>query len=74
MVRDMFMREPVSIQEGPCTKFACTYGLFHVSPMQPVLRSLNGAISRMCSVIGRVQPPAYANILFEYLSSVGKRY
>ena len=69
-VRHMFLREPVPIHERPRTKFAGTNVLQHVFAMQLVLHKIKGAISRACSVAGRVLPPADANVLFQYLSSV----
>ena len=73
-MRDMFLRVPVPIHERPRTKFVGTNGLQHVFPMQPVLHNIKGAISHACSVVGRVLPPADANVLFQYPSSVAKRY
>ena len=73
-VRDMFLHEPLPIHERPCTKFAGTTGLQNVFPMQPVLHNIKGAISRACSVVGRVLSPADANLLFQYLVTVAKRY
>ena len=71
-VRDMFVHEPLPIHERPCTKFAGTTGL--QIPMQPLLHNLKGAITRACSVVGRALSPAEANLLFQYLVSVAKRY
>ena len=73
-MRDMFVREPVPIHERPRTNFAGTNGLQHVFSMQPVLHNIKGAISRACSVVGQVLPRADANVLFQYLSSMAKRY
>ena len=73
-VRDMFLHEPLPIHERLCTKFAGTTGLQNVFPMQPVLHDIKGAIGRACSFVGRVLPPADANVLFQYLVTVAKRY
>ena len=73
-VRDMFLHEPLPIHECPCTTFAGTTSLQNVFPMQPVLHNIKGAISRACNVVGRVLPPADANVLFQYLVTVAKRY
>ena len=73
-VRGMFLQEPVPIHERPCTRFGGTNGLQHVFPVQPVLHNIKGAINRACCVVGWVLPPADANVLFQYLSSVAKRY
>ena len=42
--------------------------------MQHVLHNVKMAISRACSVVGRVLPPADANLPFQYLVTVAKRY
>ena len=73
-VRDMFLCEPLPIDERPCTKFAGTTGLQNVFPMQPVLHNIKGAISCACGVVGRVLPPADSNVLFQHLVTVAKRY
>ena len=73
-VRDMFLHEPLPINERPCTKFAGTTGLQNVFPMQAVLHNIKGAISRACSVVGRVLPPADSNVLFQYLVKVANHY
>ena len=73
-VRDMFLHEPLPIHERPCTKFAGTTGLQNVFQMQPALHNIKGAISRACSVVGRILPPADASLLFQYLVTVAKRY
>ena len=70
----MFLHEPLPIHECPCTKVAGTTGLQNVFQMQPVLPNIKGAISRACNVVGRVVPPANANLLFQYLVTVAKRY
>ena len=70
----MFLHEPLPIHERPCTKFAGTTGLQNVFPVQPVLHNIKGAISRACSVVGRVLPPPDSNVLFQYLVTVAKRY